>query len=93
LPLNGRNYADLALLAPGVRKSDLAYGIPPRDASFNVNGMRSSQNNFMIDGVDNIFTAHRIRDSRQSLSDPAGSVSGSYSWPLNTGRARRERTR
>ncbi len=55
LPLNGLNYADLALLAPGVRKSDLAYGIPPRDASFNVNGMRSSQNNFMVDGVDNNF--------------------------------------
>ncbi|MEO8657629.1 MAG: TonB-dependent receptor [Bryobacteraceae bacterium] len=55
LPLNGRSYADLALLVPGVRKSDLAYGIPPRDASFNVNGMRSSQNNFMIDGVDNNF--------------------------------------
>ncbi len=55
LPLNGRNYADLALLAPGVRKSDLAYGVPPRDASFNVNGMRSSQNNFMVDGVDNNF--------------------------------------
>ena len=53
LPLNGRNYADLALLVPGVRKSDLAYGIPPRDGSFNVNGMRSSQNNFIVDGVDN----------------------------------------
>ena len=53
MPLNGRNYADLALLVPGVRKSDLAYGVPPRDGSFNVNGMRSSQNNFIIDGVDN----------------------------------------
>ncbi|HEY3440668.1 MAG TPA: TonB-dependent receptor [Paludibaculum sp.] len=53
LPLNGRAYADLALLVPGVRKSDLAYGTSPRDASFNVNGMRSSQNNFVIDGVDN----------------------------------------
>ena len=53
LPLNGRAYADLALLVPGVRKSDLAYGTSPRDASFNVNGMRSSQNNFIIDGVDN----------------------------------------
>src|SRR5262245_21391351 len=55
LPLNGRSYADLALLAPGVRKSDLAYGSTPRDASFNVNGMRSSQNNFILDGVDNNF--------------------------------------
>jgi hypothetical protein len=50
LPLNGRNYADLALLAPGVRRSVISSS---RDASFNVNGMRSSLNNFIIDGVDN----------------------------------------
>jgi hypothetical protein len=54
LPLNGRNYADLALLAPGVRKSLLNnQGSGGRDASFNVNGLRSSLNNFIIDGVDN----------------------------------------
>ncbi len=50
LPLNGRSYADLALLAPGVRKSAISTS---RDASFNVNGMRSSLNNFIVDGVDN----------------------------------------
>ncbi len=50
LPLNGRAYADLALLAPGVRRSAISTS---RDASFNVNGMRSSQNNFVVDGVDN----------------------------------------
>jgi hypothetical protein len=50
LPLNGRNYADLALLAPGVRRSAISTS---RDASFNVNGMRSSLNNFVVDGVDN----------------------------------------
>ncbi|MBL8221340.1 MAG: carboxypeptidase regulatory-like domain-containing protein [Bryobacterales bacterium] len=50
LPLNGRSYADLALLAPGVRRSGIANS---RDASFNVNGMRSSQNNFVVDGADN----------------------------------------
>jgi hypothetical protein len=49
LPLNGRAYADLALLSPGVRRST----ITNRDASFNVNGLRSSLNNFMVDGVDN----------------------------------------
>jgi hypothetical protein len=49
LPLNGRNYADLALLVPGVRKS----AIPDRESSFNVNGMRSALNNFMVDGMDN----------------------------------------
>ncbi|MBI4874187.1 MAG: TonB-dependent receptor [Acidobacteria bacterium] len=49
LPLNGRAYADLALLAPGVRKS----AISDRESSFNVNGLRSSLNNFQVDGVDN----------------------------------------
>jgi hypothetical protein len=50
LPLNGRAYADLALLSPGVRKSSIS---DSRDGSFNVNGLRSSLNNFILDGVDN----------------------------------------
>jgi hypothetical protein len=50
LPLNGRAYADLALLSPGVRKSGIS---DSRDASFNVNGLRSSLNNFVLDGLDN----------------------------------------
>ncbi|MBM3739410.1 MAG: TonB-dependent receptor [Acidobacteria bacterium] len=56
LPLNGRSYADLALLAPGVRRSTLNVtpdGGSLRDASYNINGMRSALNNFIIDGVDN----------------------------------------
>jgi hypothetical protein len=54
LPLNGRNYADLTLLSPGVRRSVLnAQEAGTRDASYNVNGLRSSLNNFIIDGVDN----------------------------------------
>lgn len=51
LPLNGREYSALALLAPGVRSSPLAQG--GREGSFNVNGLRSTFNNFLIDGVDN----------------------------------------
>ncbi len=53
LPLNGRNYADLALLTTGVRRSDYAFANPPREGSFNVNGQRSILNNFLMDGVDN----------------------------------------
>ena len=54
LPLNGRSYADLTLLSPGVRKSVLEDGtVTARDASYNVNGQRSALNNFVLDGVDN----------------------------------------
>jgi hypothetical protein len=54
VPLNGRTYADLTLLVPGVAKSPLENGTDSsRDASYNVNGQRSELNNFMLDGVDN----------------------------------------
>jgi hypothetical protein len=53
LPLNGRNYSDLALLAPGVRKAPSANSGTPREGSFNVNGLRSVFNNYLLDGIDN----------------------------------------
>jgi hypothetical protein len=54
LPLNGRNYSDLALLTTNVHKSPLAANpTTPREGAFNVNGMRSTYNNFMLDGLDN----------------------------------------
>ncbi len=54
LPLNGREYADLAALVPGVRRNILENNTDTsRDASFNVNGQRSEFNNFLLDGLDN----------------------------------------
>jgi hypothetical protein len=53
LPLDGRNYSDLALLSVGIRQSTLSEGSQQRAGSFNVNGLRSSVNNFMLDRVDN----------------------------------------
>jgi hypothetical protein len=54
LPLNGRAYADLAALVPGVRRNLLENTTDSsRDASFDVNGQRSEFNNFLLDGVDN----------------------------------------
>ncbi len=54
LPLNGRDYSALALLTTGVRQSAIGTGgFTPREGSFNINGLRSTVNNFLIDGVDN----------------------------------------
>jgi hypothetical protein len=56
LPLNGRNYSDLALLSTNVVKSVLGTAPitgTPREGAFNANGMRSTYNNFLLDGMDN----------------------------------------
>ena len=55
LPLNGRSYSQLVLLAPGVRESstNAPNGGGGREAAFNVNGLRATFNNFLLDGIDN----------------------------------------
>jgi len=57
LPLNGRDYTSLALLATNIHISPQALSFSPsatpREGAFNVNGMRSTYNNFLLDGIDN----------------------------------------
>ncbi len=69
LPLNGRSYADLAQLVPGVRRSLIATvaSNPPRDASYNVNGLNSMDNNFTLDGIDN----NGYQEANQGYSNEA----------------------
>lgn len=69
LPLNGRSYADLSVLVPGVRKSLLGTvaSNPPRDASYNVNGLTSQSNNFELDGIDN----NAYQEANQGYSNEA----------------------
>jgi hypothetical protein len=54
LPLDGRSYADLVALTPGAHTSAIEDGTDRnREASFNINGQRSTANNFLLDGLDN----------------------------------------
>src|SRR5579862_7351812 len=52
LPLNGRNYAQLALLGAGVGPAEPGSRVET-SYGFSSNGSRSLQNNFQLDGVDN----------------------------------------
>ena len=69
LPLNGRAYADLSKLVPGVRQSldGTVVANPPRDASYNVNGLTSQYNNFELDGIDN----NAYQEANQGFSNEA----------------------
>ena len=75
LPLNGRSSADLALLATNVHRSPFAVAFAanatPREGAFNANGMRSTCNNFLLDGIDN----NAYSTSNQGFSNQVAQLS------------------
>src|SRR5437762_12885321 len=78
LALNGREYSSLALLSTGVRQSALNKSTngTPREGAFNVNGLRSTFNNFLIDGVDNnVYGTSNQGFSNQVMQPPPDAVS------------------
>src|SRR5215472_549431 len=70
LPLNGRNYAQLAQLTAGVAptepgsRAELSYG-------FTSNGARALQNNFLLDGVDNNANLGDLLNSSTYVIQPS----------------------
>ncbi len=80
LALNGREYSALALLSTGVRQSALnkssSANATPREGAFNVNGLRSTFNNFLIDGVDNnAYGTSNQGFSNQVMQPPPDAIS------------------
>jgi len=76
LPLNGRAYSELIYLSAGiVRTPSSGIGSSQREASFSVNGLRSTANNFLLDGLDNnYFGTSNQGFSNQVVQPPPDAV-------------------
>jgi Carboxypeptidase regulatory-like domain/TonB-dependent Receptor Plug Domain/TonB dependent receptor len=85
LPLNGREYSSLALLTTGVKLggSSLTTGNTPREGAFNVNGLRSTFNNFLIDGVDNNAYGTSNQGFSNQVMQPAPEAIGEFKVVTN----------
>ena len=68
LPLNGRRYADLALLEPGVYKF-YAPANPAPDR-FSANGNSELQNNFLLNGIDNNSFSENLQELSVQVVQP-----------------------
>ncbi len=75
LPLSGRNWDDLISLVPGVqvdRYTEEGGGTAGgRTGGANVHGVRSLQNNFVLDGVDNNSISENVQELTTQIARPS----------------------
>jgi hypothetical protein len=71
LPLNGRDYNQLALLSPGVLLSTPRLSSIGFKGAFNVNGNRAFHNAFQLDGVDNTSYSNSFRGNNMQVVQPS----------------------
>jgi len=67
MPLNGRNYIDLALMSGGAVQSTPN----SRIGGFSAGGQRVSQNNYLMDGIDNNSTELAAAGRRAEMVQPS----------------------
>jgi hypothetical protein len=70
LPLNGRNYAQLALLGAGVAPAEPGSRVETT-YGFSAGGARALQNNFLLDGVDNNANLGDVLNGAAYVVQPA----------------------
>lgn len=71
LPLNGRDYNQLALLSPGVLAPTPRLQSIGFKGVFNVNGNRAFNNAFQLDGVDNTSYSNSFRGMNVQIVQPS----------------------
>ncbi len=68
LPLNGRNFQQLAWISAGIMPSTRGRD---RESGFNSHGQQSTQNNFIVDGVDNNNNIMGMQDRKAQVLVPS----------------------
>ena len=87
MPLNGRNYLDLALMSGGAVQADPG----SRIGGFSSGGQRVSQNNYIMDGIDNNSVELAAAGRRAEMVEPSIDAiqefkvqTNSLVWTLNS---------
>lgn len=87
LPVLGRTYSSFALLSPGVRESNSSNSGSVafrREGAYNVNGLRSVFNNFVLDGVDNNFYGTTNQGFSNQAVQPSPDSVAEFRMMVNT---------
>lgn len=82
LPLNGRNFMQLALLGAGVAASEPGSRVE-NTYGFSANGARSLQNNFLLDGVDNNANLGDVLNGASYVVQPPVDAIGEFKVQTN----------
>jgi hypothetical protein len=83
LPLNGRNYAQLAQLAAGVAPAEPG-SRAEKTFGFSANGARALQNNFLLDGVDNNSNLGDLLNETTYVIQPSVDAIGEFKVQTNS---------
>ena len=82
LPLNGRNFMQLALLGAGIAASEPGSRVE-NTYGFSANGGRSLQNNFLLDGVDNNANLGDVLNGASYVVQPPVDAIGEFKVQTN----------
>jgi outer membrane receptor protein involved in Fe transport len=83
LPLNGRNFAQLAQLAAGVSPSEPG-SRTETSFGFSSNGARALQNNYLLDGVDNNANLADVLNGSAYVIQPSVDAIGEFKVETNS---------